>query len=134
MTEGIRLDVWLYGPLARYGGSEGEGYAHLEVDLPAGSTLADLLVRLEVPPEEKGIIFVSGQLASMPGLEVEDKVTLRDGDRVGIFHRRTMWPFQYRFGAAVAPALEEALRQRADGGIRHAYQIGEGLDKGEPFE
>ena len=66
-------------------------------------------------------MFVDGKLASMPGVEVEDRVPLEDGVRVGIFHRRAMWPFQYRFGAGTAPALEEALRRRPDGWMHHTY-------------
>ncbi|MBC7226584.1 MAG: MoaD/ThiS family protein [Thermoflexales bacterium] len=119
----IHLDVWLYGPLARYGGAEDRGaYAHLSLAMPEGTTLEDLLKHLGIPSEERGIVFVSGALAAFTGLDAGLDVVLKDGDRVGIFHSRTMWPFQYRFGAAMTPQLAEALRQREDGGIRHAYR------------
>ena len=118
----IRLEVWLYGPLAEYAGEEKqEGYARLEVEMPAGSTLEDLLHRLKVPGEERGITFVNGALAALPGLDVDLSLPLGDGDRVGIFHRRSMWPFQYRFGAPMTPQLREAFREREDRGIHHAY-------------
>jgi sulfur carrier protein ThiS len=119
----IHLDVWLYGPLARYGGAEDRGaYAHLNLTMPEGTTLEDLLKHLGIPSEERGIVFISGALAAFTGLDAGLDVVLRDGDRVGIFHSRTMWPFQYRFGAAMTPQLQEALRRREDGGIRHAYR------------
>jgi hypothetical protein len=32
-----------------------------------------------------------------------------------------MWPYQYRFGAAVTPRMQETFQGREDGGVRHAY-------------
>lgn len=119
----VRLDVWLYGPLARYGGAEDRGaYAHLNLAVPEGTTIEDLLKHLGIPEDERGIVFVSGTLAAFAGLDAGLDGVLKDGDRVGIFHSRTMWPFQYRFGAAMTPQLAEAMRRREDGGIRHAYR------------
>lgn len=119
----VRLDVWLYGPLARYGGAEDRGaYAHLNLAVPEGTTIEDLLKHLGIPEDERGIVFVSGALAAFAGLDAGLDGVLKDGDRVGIFHSRTMWPFQYRFGAAMTPQLAEAMRRREDGGIRHAYR------------
>jgi sulfur carrier protein ThiS len=118
----IHIEVWLYGPIARYAGEQSQGsYAELHLEVPEGSTLQDLIEHLEVPPEETGIIFVNGNLAALPGLNVEGKDVLQDGDRVGISHRRSMWPFQYRFGAHLTPQLRETFRQRQDRGIHHAY-------------
>jgi sulfur carrier protein ThiS len=90
--------------------------------MPEGTTLEDLLNHLGIPSEERGIVFISGALAAFTGLDAGLDAVLKDGDRVGIFHSRTMWPFQYRFGAAMTPQLAEALRRREDGGIRHAYR------------
>ncbi len=118
----IRVEIWLYGPLARYAVEDAADYARIDLELPSGSTLADLVHRLGIPAEERGITFVNGNVAAFPGVEVDEKVVLQDGDRVGLFHRRSMWPFQYRFGAAMRPELQEALRRRPDGGIRHSYK------------
>jgi len=118
----IRVEVWLYGPLARYAGQESQGsYARLELDLPWTSTMQDLVERLNLPAEEKGITFINGRLASLPGLDTDRKVVLQDGDRVGISHRKSMWPFQYRFGASTTEEVEQELDQREDGGIHHVY-------------
>ncbi len=120
----IHLDVWLYGPVARYGGPEDRGsYAHLDLSLPEGTTLGDLLTHhLGIPAEERGMVFVSGKLAAFPGIDAGLDLVLQDGDRVGVFHSRSMWPFQYRFGAAMTPQLQQALQEREDGGIRHSYR------------
>ena len=118
----IRVEVWLYGPLARYAGQESQGsYARLELDLPWTSTMQDLVERLNLPAEEKGITFINGRLASLPDLDTDRKVVLQDGDRVGISHRKSMWPFQYRFGASTTEEVEQELDQREDGGIHHVY-------------
>ena len=120
--ESIKVELWLYGPLARYAGEESQGsYAQLNLELPVGSTMDDLLAVVELPREEKGITFINGSLAALPGLDVDKTVVLEDGDRVGITHRRSMWPFQYRFGASTTDEVQETFRGREDGGMHHAY-------------
>ena len=122
MGKTIHIEVWLYGPIARYAGEQSQGsYAELHLEFPVGSTMQDLLNRLWLPPEEKGITFVNGDLAALLGLDTDRDLVLHDGDRVGISHRRSMWPFQYRFGAHLTPQLQEEFRQRQDRGVHHAY-------------
>lgn len=122
----IHIEVWLYGPIARYAGDQSQGsHAVLHLELPAGSTMQDLLRRLDLPREEKGITFINGKLADLPGLEADRDLPLEEGDRVGISHRRSMWPFQYRFGANLTSEIQESFRQRRDRGIHHAYTSGE---------
>lgn len=127
----MRVEVWLYGPISRYGREIDEesvqdrrvepSYAELHLRLPEGSTVTHLLDLLKLPPEEKGITFINGNLAAMPGVDTDRNVELHDGDRVGISHRRSMWPFQYRFGASLDETLKDSFRQRKDRGIHHAY-------------
>ena len=118
----INVEVWLYGPIARYAGEASQGsYAELHLDFPAGSTMADLLDHLGLPLEEKGITFVNGKLAALPGLDTDRDKVLQDSDRVGISHRRSMWLFQYRFGANLTSELQETFREQQDLGIHHAY-------------
>ena len=131
MNETIVVEVWLYGPIRRYAEevsenlivdrTVGTAHAELHLELPQGSTMQDLLDRLSLPSDEKGITFINGKLAAMPGVETDRSVELQDGDRVGISHRRSMWPFQYRFGASLEDGLQETFRQRKDRGIHHAY-------------
>lgn len=131
MTDGMNIEVWLYGPISRYAEGVDEevvhdrtvapSYAQLHLELPEGSKIQDLLDHLGLPPEEKGITFINGKLAAMPGVDADREVVLHDGDRVGISHRRSMWPFQYRFGASLDEKLQDTFRQREDRGIHHAY-------------
>ena len=131
MSDRMTVEIWLYGPIRRYA-EEVEGaiildremgpaHAKLSLDLPGGSTVQDLMDHLSLPSEEKGITFINGKLAALPGVEADRDIELHDGDRVGISHRRSMWPFQYRFGASLEDNLQETFRQRKDRGIHHAY-------------
>ena len=68
--EEMHLDIWLYGDLARRGGREAPlGYAHLELAMPVGSRMQQLLDILDIPTEERGITFINGDLSAMPGLQ-----------------------------------------------------------------
>jgi sulfur carrier protein ThiS len=118
----VTIEVWLYGPMAQYAGKASQGsFAQLNLEMDEGNTVGDLVHRLGIPAEERGITFVNGNLAALPGLQADLNVVLRDGDRVGISHRKSMWPMQYRFGAQLTPELEETFREREDRGVHHAY-------------
>ncbi len=118
----IALDVWLYGGLADYGGkAKQSSFANLKIQLPGGSTMADLLARLKMPTEKRGITFINGQLSAMPGLQPDLDHVFRDGDRVGIFDPKSMWPFQYRHGAALTDEMKGAMISEKDHGLHHSY-------------
>ena len=118
----IALDVWLYGTLACYGGrAEQRSFANLQIHLPGGSTMTDLLAHLGMPTEERGITFINGRLSAMPGLQPDLSHVLRDGDRVGLFDLKSMWPFQYRHGATVTEEMAHAMAAEKDGGQHHTY-------------
>jgi sulfur carrier protein ThiS len=118
----IAVDVWLYGTLACYGGeAEQASFANLQIKLPEGSTMAHLLARLGMRNEERGITFINGQLSAMPGLQPDLGHILRDGDRVGLFDPKSMWPFQYRHGAMLTDEMARAMDTEKEHGIRHTY-------------
>src|SRR4030043_2275721 len=116
----LAVDVWLYGTLARHGGKAAQGsFANVKVRLPDGSTMADLLARLGMPTEERGITFINGQLSAMPGLQPDRGHLLHHGDRVGLFDPKSMWPFQYRHGAALTEEMKRAMAEEKDHGLHH---------------
>jgi hypothetical protein len=122
----IHIDVWLYGELAHFGGAAaGSAFANPQITLPAGSLLRDLLAALGMHSEESGITFINGDLSAMPGLQPDLDHPLQDGDRVAFFHLRSMWPFQYRHGVAMAPEMQQAMLSSDDLGLHHAYTQGE---------
>jgi sulfur carrier protein ThiS len=121
----ITLDVWLYGTLACYGGGTEQGsFANLQMHLPEGSTMADLLAQLRMPTEERGITFINGRLSAMPSLQPDLSHVLRDGDRVGLFGLKSMWPFQYRHGVMLTDEMARAMDAEKDHGLRHTYSKG----------
>ena len=120
--EKITLDVWLYGELREFGKEYKEkSFANLPVELPLDATVTDLLNYLEMPTEARGISFINGDLSAMPGLQPDLKHKLKDGDRVAFFDHHSMWPFQYRHGAAMIEEMSEAFENRDDLGMSHSY-------------
>ena len=122
----MSIDVWLYGTLARYGREREQGsFANLQISLPEGSTLGDLLARLGMPTEERGITFINGKLSAMPGLQPDLGHILHGDDRVALFDLRSMWPFQYRHGAAMTDEMARAVATEGDAGLHHTYRKSE---------
>ena len=119
----IGVDVWLYGELARYGGqADKRSFTNVPVRLPAGSTVTDLMARLKMPTEERGITFINGKLSAMPGLQPDIGHVLGDGDRVAFFDPRSMWPFQYRNGVPMVGEMADAMQASQDQGLHHTYK------------
>ncbi len=119
----IVVDVWLYGGLSKYGGrAQQDSFANVEARLREGSTVGDLLAFLQMPTEERGITFINGQLSAMPGFQPDLGHILSDGDRAAFFHLNSMWPFQYRHGAAMIRELAEAMQTGKDQGLHHSYR------------
>jgi hypothetical protein len=118
----IKVDLYLYGGLSRYGGqAAAPGFANLPVSLREGSTLRYLLAYLGMPTHDRGITFINGQLSAMPGLQPDLEHVLNDSDRVAFFDLRSMWPFQYRQGAAMIDEMAQALSADAEKGLHHTY-------------
>jgi hypothetical protein len=116
------IDVWLYGTLAAYGGEARQAsFSNPQISLPDNSTVSDLLQNLKMPTKERSITFINGQLSAMPGLQPDLGHVLQDGDRVAFFDPKSMWPFQYRHGAAMIPEMARAMNSEGDRGLHHTY-------------
>jgi hypothetical protein len=116
----ITIDTWLYGELARYAGLADQGsFANLQVILAEGSSVRNLL---KMPTEERGITFINGNLSAMPDVQPDLDHILINGDRVAFFHLRSMWPSQYRLGAAMINELSTVLNARTDQGLGHTTE------------
>ena len=106
----MKIDVWLYGVLSLYAREKAEkGFASVQFELSEGTTVGELLQMLHMPTEERGITFINGNLSALPGLQPDLDQELKDGDRISFFDHRSMWPFQYRHGAAMASGLNNIL-------------------------
>jgi hypothetical protein len=123
MLDDMTVEVWLYGILARYGGDANQkSFANLQIRLPEGSSLTDLLTRLKMDTGERGITFINGKLSAMPWLQPDLDLILREGDRVGIFDPKSMWPFQYRHGVPTTEEMARAMAGEAGHGLHHSYE------------
>jgi hypothetical protein len=71
--------------------------------------MRDLLAHLSLPTQERGITFINGDLSAMPDLQPDLDHVLKNGDRVALFHLKSMWPAQYRHGAGRTPEMERAM-------------------------
>lgn len=118
----ITVEVHLYGDLSQYAEfTAGYGAADFHIKLAEKSTVGDLLARLKIPAEKRGITFINGCLSAMPGLQPDLGHVLKDGDRVAFFDLKSMWPFQYRSGAVMVEELAEKLAEAKDKGLHHTY-------------
>lgn len=118
----ITVDTWLYGELAKYAKeNSGPGFANKKVNLPKGATIQDLLNTLYLPTDKRGITFINGNLSAMPGIHPDLDYELKDNDRVAFFHLRSMWPYQYRQGAAIFDELEQEMERKNGQSMHHSY-------------
>lgn len=112
------INITLYGDIASHGG--GRHIASLDLELPAGAILDDLLQTIGLDPEDRGYLFINAVLHDMPGLYASKKVSLQEGDHVGIFSIRHMWPYQYRDGIRLSDDLKEAMKEHGE--MRNTYR------------
>ncbi|MGC9399525.1 MAG: MoaD/ThiS family protein [Anaerolineae bacterium] len=117
----MQIEVWLYGPLARYVEEDNNIAAQKLIELPEGSTVQALLDKVGMPGEARGITFINGDLSAMPGLQPDLDHALSDGDRVAFFHQKSMWPFQYRHDVAMLDEFKRSMDEREDRGLRSRY-------------
>ncbi len=112
------INVTLYGDIAVHGG--GKHIANLDLELPDAASMEDLLQILGLDPEDRGYLFINAVLHDMPGLFASKDTNLKDGDHVGIFSIRHMWPYQYRDGIRMSDALKEAMKKHGE--MRNTYR------------
>ena len=99
MSTTITVELWLYGPIARYAGA-GEHASHAQryIRVPTPAALRGVLAQINMPSSERGFTFINGTLTATPGKQTDLDIPLHDGDRVALFHLKSMWPMQYRDG------------------------------------
>ena len=101
----MKIELALYGSIARKAG--GRHIKVLQVELPKGARVHDILNHFGIQPEEIGLVFVNAVLHDLPGLHLSLDDEVHDGDHVGIFAADYIWPYQYRGGAPMSPKLKE---------------------------
>jgi hypothetical protein len=114
----IRVNVSLYGSLARFGG--GHHVAQVNVELESGSGKAELLAYLGIPENERGYLFINAVLCEVPGISTDANELLHDGDHIGIFSVDRLYPYQYRDGLPMSDGLKKTLQ--IHGAMHHSYR------------
>jgi len=112
------IHITLYGDIAACGG--GKYIANLDLDVPEGAVVDTLLQEIGLDPDERGYLFINAVLHDAPGLYASREISLNDGDHIGIFSIRHMWPYQYRDGIRMSAALKTAMAEH--GGMRNTYR------------
>ena len=112
------INVTLYGDIALYG--SGKHIATMDLDLPDGAVIDTLLQEISLPSTERGYLFVNAVLHDAPGLYASRDEVLQNGDHVGIFSIRHMWPYQYRDGIRMSDSLKAAMEE--SGPMRNTYR------------
>jgi hypothetical protein len=113
----IKVNVSLYGSLARFGG--GRYVAQKDIELADGSGKSEVLKQLGIPEEERGYLFINAMLCEVPGLSTGANELLKDGDHIGVFAVDRLYPYQYRDGLPMSEGLRETLKVR--GTMHHSY-------------
>ena len=113
-----KINITLYGDIAVHGG--GTYISSQDLELPDGAVVDTLLHKLGLPPEERGYLFINAVLHDAPGLYASQQEPLQEGDHVGIFSTRHMWPYQYRDGIRMSDSLSKAMQEH--GGMRNTYR------------
>ena len=112
------INVTLYGDIAHYG--SGKHIAIMDLDLPDGAVIDTLLQEISLPSTERGYLFVNAVLFDAPGLYASKDELLQNGDHIGIFSIRHMWPYQYRDGIHMSEALQIAMEE--SGEMKNTYR------------
>lgn len=122
----IKLDIWLYGGLRVYAKNANQiGFAHMEAEVPEGFCMRDLLAFLNMPTEARGITFVNGNLSALSGFQPDLGHIFQDGDRIAMFDLKSMWPFQYRNGAAMTEEMRLAVVNNPEKLLHHEHTTDE---------
>lgn len=123
----MKVEIWLYGELSKFGHEKAQkGFASLDLELQEGITIAGVLQTLKMPTEQRGITFLNGNLSALPGLQPDLDQIVTDGDRISFFDHRSMWPFQYRHGAAMAEGLKGILDTNPEAIMHHQQKEDQG--------
>ena len=108
----ITVSVTLFGELVCYGNRTKTGScATLDVKLPEGSALKDLLDYLLMCTHERGITYINGLVSAMPALQPDLDYTLQKNDHITLLPAQKIWQFQQRSSSSMTAKMSAALQQ-----------------------
>jgi len=74
----MKVELRLYASLAKFSGHAQDAAAAVPVEVSAGSSIRQLLERLDVPIEKIKLVFRNGRRSDLDDI-------VKDGDRIGVF-------------------------------------------------
>jgi hypothetical protein len=108
----ITVSVTLFGELVCYGNRTKTGsYATLDVKLPAGSALKDLLDRLLMCTSERGITYINGLISALPYIQPDLDHILQNNDHITLLPVQKIWQIQQRPSSPMTAQMSAALQQ-----------------------
>lgn len=119
----VTVSVRLYGELSCYGRSidHARNYATIQVSLPRGSKLKDLMEYLLMCTNERGFTFINGKMSAMPNTQPDLGHELQNGDQVLFFPLR-MLPTGLDFEMKMTDRMTRTLRADEDLNLYYLYE------------
>ena len=119
----ITVDVRLYGELSCYGEAiqHGENYSTINVQLPVGSTLQNLLDILLLCTKERGFTFINEKMSSQPDVQPDLDYQLQDNDQI-LFFPLKMLPTRLQFDTKMTDKMTRTVRADENLNLYYLYE------------
>ena len=119
----ITLNVRLYGDLSCYGNAKKQigNYSIVNVELPMGSTMKDLLDFLLMCTKERGFTFINEKISAMPNTQPDLDYELQDGDQVIFFPEKTL-PTGLHFDVTMTDKMTRTVRADENLNLYYLYE------------
>ena len=119
----ITVSVQLYGELSCYGKTiqQGENYSTINVQLPLGSTLEDLLEVLLMCTKERGFTFINEKMSATPNIQPDLDYQMQDHDRV-LFFPFKMLPTHLQFDMKMTDKMTRTVRTDENSNLSYFYE------------
>lgn len=108
----ITVSITLFGELVCYGNRTKTGsYATLDLKLPAGSALKDLLDHLLMSTSEHGITYINGFIIALPDIQPDLDHILQNNDHPTLLPAQKLWQIQPCSSPLMTAQMSAALLQ-----------------------
>ena len=119
----ITVDVRLYGELSCYGKTvqQAEKYSTINVTLPVGSTMQDLIDILLMCTKERGFTFINEKVSASPNVQPDLDYQLQDGDRILFFPLKVL-PTRFDFDMKMTDKMTRTVRADENLNLYYLYE------------
>jgi hypothetical protein len=123
----ITVGVRLYGELSCYGNSTHHtgNCSSINVQLPLGSTLKNLIDCLLMCTHERGFTFINEKMSALPNVQPDLEYQLQGGDQILFFPLR-MAPTKLQFEMKMTDKMIRTVRANENLDFYYLYEQGQG--------